>query len=202
MAAPHVQRSFEIRAATAADREPAMAVINAAYKPTAFVKLEQSQDRIRAATYDEAIANASGVTELLLALEESDAPAAVLGAAMLNPPRGGGDAASPRGTFFTLPFRCMAAEILAWRGGVGPVADLGFVAVVPDQQRRGIGRALIGATERRAQALGFSALEFSHIVREHQSSHPAGTLRAQTCSYCLLAISYLTITLSVPRRIP
>eukprot|EP01043_Picozoa_sp_COSAG02_P062116 COSAG02_NODE_8492_length_2551_cov_1.455954_4_plen_227_part_00 len=53
---------LEFRAATSADRERAMQVINSAYMEEAFIKMPFAEERISAETFDAAIANESGRT--------------------------------------------------------------------------------------------------------------------------------------------
>ena len=74
------------RAATADDKVAAMQLINAAYMAEAFIKMPFAEERISEETYDACIANASEVTELLLAVDSESG--AIQGTAMLNPPEG------------------------------------------------------------------------------------------------------------------
>ena len=136
-----------LRAATAADRDAAVAVINAAYAPQAYIKVPQARQRIRPEAFDSALA-ATG-TELLLAVDvDTDA---VQGTAMLNPPgsAAGGDGSHVAGT-----------------------AGLGFVAVDPALQRQGIAGRLMAAIEQRAVELGFWRLEFAYISHEGSPCGP------------------------------
>ena len=98
------------RAATAADKVAAMQLINAAYMAEAFIKMPFAEERISEETYDACIANASEVTELLLAVDSESG--AIQGTAMLNPPEGSA----------------------AGHGEGSAAAHLGFVAVDPALQ--------------------------------------------------------------------
>ena len=98
------------RAATAADKVAAMQLINAAYMAEAFIKMPFAEERISEETYDACIANASQVTELMLAVDSESG--AIQGTAMLNPPEGSA----------------------AGAGEGSAAAHLGFVAVDPALQ--------------------------------------------------------------------
>ena len=98
------------RAATADDKVAAMQLINAAYMAEAFIKMPFAEERISEETYDACIANASEVTELLLAVDSESG--AIQGTAMLNPPEGSA----------------------AGHGEGSAAAHLGFVAVDPALQ--------------------------------------------------------------------
>ena len=98
------------RAATAADKVAAMQLINAAYMAEAFIKMPFAEERISEETYDACIANASAVTELMLAVDSESG--AIQGTAMLNPPEGSA----------------------AGHGEGSAAAHLGFVAVDPALQ--------------------------------------------------------------------
>jgi GNAT superfamily N-acetyltransferase len=129
---------LSFRPATAADKHRAMELINAAYMAEAFIKMEFAEQRISEETFDACVANESGKTELLLAVDEGGA---IVGTAMLNPPEG----------------------TAAGHAGTDTAAHLGFAAVDPAKQKAGIGPKLITRVETRAVELGFASLEFSFI---------------------------------------
>ena len=131
--------ALTFRAAAAMDRDRAMEIINAAYMEEAFIKMPFAEQRISTETFDAAIANESGNTEMILAVDAESG--AVVGTALLNPPEG----------------------TAAGHGATDDCAHLGFVAVDPAQQRKGIASQIIAEVEARAAARGFLSLEFSYI---------------------------------------